>query len=104
MQPEPNFDATKPSLKKSVYLALVVALGALFGFLVLLVLALLVIKFQASFGSLAEGAFLSGLVLGPTPVILFWVFVLAGAVGGFFVGPRWWQIIYVERRRWRRQS
>jgi hypothetical protein len=102
MQPEPNFDAIKPSLKKSVYLALVVLLGALFGFLVLLVLALLVIKFQAAFGSVSGGTFLAGVIFGPTPVILFLLFVLAGALGGVYVGPRWWQIIYVEHRRWRR--
>ena len=92
------------SIKKIIYLTLVVVLGALVGFLVLAFLALVVIKFQELRGPLAAGAFLSGLVYGPIPAILFWVFILVGAVGGFFVGPRWWQIIYVEHRRWRRQK
>lgn len=33
----------------------------------------------------------------------FWqyLFLAGGAIGGYFVGKRWWQIVYVEHRHWR---
>ncbi len=30
------------------------------------------------------------------PVLL----LIAGLISGFFVGMRWWQIVYVEKRHW----
>lgn len=29
------------------------------------------------------------------------VFLTAGAIFGYVVGVRWWQIVYVEKRHWR---
>jgi hypothetical protein len=29
------------------------------------------------------------------------IFLIAGALLGYVVGVRWWQIVYVERRHWR---
>lgn len=29
------------------------------------------------------------------------VFLIFGASLGYFIGTRWWQLVYVERRHWR---
>jgi NADH:ubiquinone oxidoreductase subunit 6 (subunit J) len=29
------------------------------------------------------------------------IILLAGIVGGFFLGQTWWRIVYIEKRHWR---
>jgi asparagine N-glycosylation enzyme membrane subunit Stt3 len=87
METKSRCDPTKLNLKKSVYLVLVVVLGSLVG---LLISALVLL-----WSNLAYGAWVN---------VMFQVLILAGAISGTFVGPRWWQIIYVEHRRWRRRG
>ena len=28
------------------------------------------------------------------------VFVVAGTVGGYFLGQHWWRVVYIQRRHW----
>lgn len=71
------------SPKKAFYIALTVILGALLGFI--------------AYGLLSIRCAEKGLF----PTYLFWPLLLAGAVSGFFLGFRWWRMVYIEHRHWR---
>jgi len=29
-----------------------------------------------------------------------YVFLIAGTVGGYFLGKHWWKVVYIQRRHW----
>ena len=34
------------------------------------------------------------------PLWVQYVVLVAGTVGGYFLGQHWWRVVYVERRHW----
>lgn len=66
------------TLKKTFYIILTMVFGGIMGCLIYGLISLAVLL----------------------PVILYKVFVLAGAFGGFFLGFYWWRIVYIEHRHW----
>jgi len=41
---------------------------------------------------------------GELPVSVAGIFLAGGMMLGYVLGVRWWQIVYVEKMRWRRRS
>ena len=88
--------ATK--IKKAVYLTAAVVLGVLLSVIAHGLIEIWYLKWMASRGMVVE--FYNGCALWP------WLQVgilLAGIVGGFFLGRLWWRIIYVERK-WEKKA
>jgi hypothetical protein len=93
----------KWSLKKIVYILLSVALGKLLGFIAFGMLSIKFAKILVQRGLPVENDQIFWLVWSPLPDYLYWTLIWAGAIGGFFLGLKWWRIVYVEHRHWRRQ-
>jgi hypothetical protein len=72
----------KMSPKKVVYIILTSILGTLVGFIAFELLSIRC----ATIGLLSFS--------------YFWTLILAGAISGFFLGFRWWRIVYIEHRHW----
>ncbi len=73
------------NFKKTIYLIAAMLLGFLLAFIVYAELAIWQIEHLSSNGN------------------NFWEFPILAIVGitlFYFIGQRWWQIIYVERRHW----
>lgn len=90
------------SLKKVIYVILAIILGKLLG---LVAYGLLSIKFIAMLTRRrlpVEYDHIYGPIYSPVPANLFWLFILTGVVTGFFVGLRWWKMVYVEHRHWKK--
>jgi len=87
--------------KKIIYVLLAVSLGKLLGFLAFELLTLKLVKILVRRGLPVQFDQIFWFIESPLPVFLYWTLIFAGAVGGFFLGMRWWQIVYVERRHWR---
>ncbi len=79
--------------KHAVYLIASAILGILINYLMLV--AIQVILLQWILHSEKNIIFYSGY---PPFLILICVFLIMGAIGGFFIGRYWWRIIYVEQR------
>lgn len=79
----PKTKTEKMSPKKMVYIILTILLGSILGCL------------AYGLGSIACTK------TGPLPAPLFWILILTGAVSGYFLGFRWWRIVYIEHRHWR---
>lgn len=71
------------NFKKAVYIFLTMVLGGLLGCLAYGLTTLISPKAMAF------------------STILFDILILAGIISGFFLGFRWWRIVYVEHRHWR---
>ncbi len=97
----PKKGKNKWSAKKIIYVLLVIALGKLLGFIAFEILSLKFVKILTRRGLPVEFDHILWFVWSPLPAYLYWILVYAGAIGGFFLGLRWWQIVYVEKRHWR---
>lgn len=98
----PKKKTSKWSFKKIVYVVLTIILGKLLGIIAYGLLSLKFIHMLVRRGLPVEYDHIFGSVFSPVPANIFWLFVLGGAVGGFFMGLRWWQMIYVEHRHWKK--
>jgi hypothetical protein len=92
----------KWSLKKGVYVILTMGLGKLLGLIAYGLITLKFIKILVRRGLPVEYDHIYWFIYSPVPAYLFWVLVFSGVIGGFFLGLRWWQIVYVEKRHWRK--
>ena len=34
------------------------------------------------------------------PTWVQYIFLIAGTVGGYFLGQHWWRVVYIQRRHW----
>ncbi len=89
------------SLKKIVYIMLTIFLGKLLGFIAFELISMNVVGMLEKSGLVVEYEQIFGLVYSPLPAYLFWTLIVTGAAGGFFLGLRWWQLVYVEHKHWR---
>ena len=74
----------QPTWKRPVYLIASTIFGGLVGVVLTLLLGALNLHFA--------------LIGSPRLAVFFYALRAAGAIGGFFIGRIWWQIVYVERR------
>jgi hypothetical protein len=98
--PKPKRD--KWSLKKIIYVLLVVTLGKLLGFLAFELLTMKFVRLLERRGLPVEFDQIFWFVWSPLPAYLYWVLIWTGVIGGFFLGLAWWRIVYVEHRHWRK--
>ena len=96
-----NKTASKLSAKKIVYVALTIFLGELLGLIAFEVISINFVSLLERAALPVEYEQIFGMIYSPLPVYLFWTLIFVGAVGGFFLGLTWWQIVYVEHRHWR---
>ena len=89
------------NVKKIIYVLLTIFLGKLLGFLAFLLLTLKLVMILERRGLPVGYDHIFGFVWSPLPAYLYWVLILAGAIGGFFLGLCWWRIVYVECQHWR---
>jgi hypothetical protein len=92
----------KWSLKKVIYVLLVISLGKILGFLAFELLTLKFVQVLEKRGLPVEFDQIFWFVWSPLPAYLYWTLVYVGVIGGFFLGLKWWQIVYVEKRHWRK--
>jgi hypothetical protein len=92
----------KWSLKKIIYVFLVVVLGKLLGFLAFELLTLKFVGILEKRGLPVEFDQIFWFVYSPLPAYLYWTLIYAGVVGGFFLGLIWWRLVYVEKRHWKK--
>ncbi len=78
-----------PKLKKVVYVLLAVFLGILLSFIIHGLIEMLYLKIAADRGIAVTWTFSCAL-----PAFLQIGLVLAGIIGGFFLGLYWWKKIY----------
>jgi hypothetical protein len=98
----PKKKTNKWSAKKIIYILLAITLGKLLGFVSFEILSLKFVKMLTRRGLPVEFSQVFWFVWSPLPAYLYWTLIYAGVIGGFFAGLRWWQIIYVEHRHWRK--
>lgn len=90
------------SLKKVIYVVLTIGLGKLLGLIAYGLITLKFIKILVRRGLPVEYGQIFWFVYSPLPAYLYWTLIYAGVIGGFFLGLRWWQMVYVEHRHWRK--
>jgi len=98
----PKKKTNKWNLKKVIYVLLAVALGKLLGFIAFGLLSIEFIKMLTRRGLPVEYDQIFWFVYSPLPAYLYWTLIYAGVIGGFFLGMRWWQMVYVEHRHWKK--
>jgi len=98
----PKKKADKLSLKKIIYVLLAIALGKLLGFLAFELLTLKLVRMLERRGLPVEWNQIFWFVWSPLPVYLYWTLIYAGVIGGFYLGLRWWRMVYVEKRHWKK--
>ncbi len=99
-----NKQVDKIIAKKVLYVVLTVFLGKLFGLLAFELITAGFVNMLEKNALQVEYVQIFGMIYSPLPAYLFWSFILVGAVGGFFLGLTWWQIVYVEHRHWRNKT
>jgi len=86
--------------KKQIYIFLTMVLGVLLTTILHAVMEIFYI------GLLAENFAKYSLGLNWNAIyIIHYIFTIVlvalGIIGGYFLGQRWWQIVYIEKRHWR---
>ena len=84
-------------IKRGIYIYLAVILGILLGIIAYALIEKAYINDLLSQGLMPYN-FGEGFFLPPGIVLSFFI---GGAILGYILGVRWWQIVYVEKRHWR---
>lgn len=90
------------SPKKIIYLILAIILGKLLGFLAFELLTLKFVAMLGKRGLPVEYDQIIWFVYSPLPAYLCWTLIFAGVIGGLYLGLRWWHMVYVEHRYWKK--
>lgn len=96
--PKKKRDLLSP--KKIVYFLFTILLGKLLGLIAFGLLSMKFIKMLLRRGLPVEYDHIYWFIYSPLPAYLFYVLVITGAISGFFLGLRWWRMVYVEHRHW----
>jgi hypothetical protein len=86
--------------KKLIYLIASVILWSLLGFIAGIILEKIYINALLAQGKYAPFFPFGGINFYLNPVWQF-ILIIAGAIGGYFIGQVWWRIVYIEKRHWR---
>ena len=87
-------------MKKQIYIFLTMVLGVLLttilhGFIEIFYIGLLAENFDTySFGLSWDAIYIAHYIFTAVLAVL-------GIVGGYYLGQKWWRIVYVEKRHWR---
>ena len=92
----------KFNFKKTVYVILTMIIGKLLGFMIYGLLSIRFIHSMDESNLPVDYTSILGIIHSPLPARLFWLLVSSGLVSGFFLGLRWWRLVYVEHRHWRK--
>lgn len=90
-------------MKKNIYLLLTTFLGILLGGVVIAFVEKWIINNALSQGALPQAYFYireDGYI---SPYLSAGI-LIAGAVFGFLLGRKWWRIVYIEKRHWRKKG
>jgi len=85
------------NLKKTIYIVLTIILGLILSFLAHAAIEIIYINHLLGKGSLPEPSFLTHQCYLPSALQI--ILLLVGTIGGYFLGQKWWHIVYIERRR-----
>ena len=86
-------------MKRKIYIILTIFLGILLGVIIEASIEKAYINEMLSQGTIPESTWRNSCYLPPIVPVLF---LAGGAALGYVLGVRWWQIVYVEKRHWRR--
>ena len=84
-------------MKRKIYIILAIILGILLAVIAEALIEKAYINSMLSQGVVPVSAGCNNFL----PPFLQVLFLVAGAALGYVLGVRWWQIVYVEKRRWR---
>jgi len=87
------------NLKKAFYIALTMVLGLILSFILHAVIEIFYIDYFLSKNVLLKPSALTSKCYLPSALQIF--LILAGLLGGYFLGQKWWQIVYVERKHFK---
>jgi hypothetical protein len=87
-------------MKKKIYIFFTILLGILLSIIVHGLAESWYINFSLERGIYLEPVGFLGRVCY-LPFYMSALLLLAGLVGGYFLGKNWWRIVYVEKRHWR---
>jgi len=82
--------------KKIVYIILTMILGLILSFIFHALIEIIYINFSLSRGILPKPSFLTSKCYLPSFLQIF--LVLAGLLGGYFLGQFWWKKVYGEHK------
>jgi hypothetical protein len=85
------------NVKKIIYIALTMILGLILSFIFHAVIEIFYIDHLLGKGISPQPSLLTHQCYLPSSLQI--ILLLAGLLGGFFLGRTWWRIVYVERRR-----
>ena len=85
-------------MKKNLYIFLVMILGLLLTYLIHVMIEVSYIHYMLSNGLAPKDYSLFGYCILPQSLQL--GLILLGLAGGYYVGQRWWQMVYVQKKRW----
>jgi hypothetical protein len=85
------------NIKKTIYILLTVVLGLILSFILHAVIEVCYIKHLLGRGILPEPSSLTHQCYLPSALQI--ILLLAGLLGGYFLGRFWWRKVYIERRK-----
>jgi len=88
-------------MKRNIYIILTTFLGILFGAVIIGLIERWVINNALSQGTLPQSYFYIREYGYISPYFSIGILILS-AIFGFLLGRKWWNIVYVEKRRWRK--
>jgi len=88
-------------MKKKIYIILTTFMGILLGGIVIALIERFMIWNALSQGSLPQSYFYIREYGYISPFLSIGILVLS-AIFGLLLGYKWWNIVYVEKRRWRK--
>lgn len=84
-------------LKKTIYIVLTMVFGLFLSFIVHAIMEIFYIKYFLSKGIVLNSSTLTSRCYLPSFLQIF--LILAGLVGGYFLGRKWWYIVYINKRQ-----
>jgi uncharacterized BrkB/YihY/UPF0761 family membrane protein len=78
---------------RTIYILLAIVLGIILGVMIYAVIE------KARVNSFLA----AGLTHHDLPASTRWIIIFAGAIMGYVLGVRWWQLVYVKKQHWRKR-
>jgi uncharacterized protein YneF (UPF0154 family) len=82
-------------IKKTIYVALVMVLGLILSFIAHAIIEIFYINYSLSRGIIPKPSALTPKCYLPSLLQIF--LILAGLLGGYFLGQKWWNKIYGKK-------
>jgi uncharacterized protein YneF (UPF0154 family) len=82
-------------IKKTIYITLVMVLGLILSFIAHAIIEIFYINYSLSRGIILKPSALTSRCYLPSILQIF--LILAGLIGGYFLGQKWWTKIYGKK-------